>query len=67
VERENLASDRSVRKAGFVPVAACSVWHLWKWGGRRWRPLTNREDWMRSWTIDTDRLPRTGNSIGEQL
>jgi RimJ/RimL family protein N-acetyltransferase len=40
IEGDNVASIRSVQKAGFRPVAVCSVWHFRHAFRRRWRFLT---------------------------
>jgi RimJ/RimL family protein N-acetyltransferase len=58
VERDNLASIRSIQKAGFQPVAACSVWHLGHAFRRRWRFLTPDGDpSTRHWTVEVPRGP----------
>ena len=54
VEQDNLASLRSVRKAGFIPVATCSVWYVGRFCRRRWRPVpTNGAAWLSQWTVQT--------------
>ena len=44
VERENLASIRSVLKTGFEPVAMCSVWRIGSFTRRGWRFLGSGDD-----------------------
>jgi hypothetical protein len=59
VERENLASIRSIQKAGFQPVAVCSVWNLGRVFRRRWRCLTpEMAPSTGHWTVEVLRGPR---------
>jgi ribosomal protein S18 acetylase RimI-like enzyme len=55
VERENLTSIRGVEKAGFQPIAKCSVFHLKKLVRQSWRilPGVQQVEAVQKWRIST--------------
>ena len=58
IEGDNVASIRSVQRAGFQPVAKCSVWHFGRASRRRWTLLrTDPGVPAPQWSVDVLRGP----------